>query len=754
MDLEKKAEPTTNVATWLNNISDYDKQFSEWLARTKRIIDRYKDERSTTSGQSDSCRYNILWSNVQTLMPAVYARLPKPDVSRRFSDNDPVGRVASLMLERALEFEIEHYPDYRAAMKNSVFDRFMGGRGVSWVRYEPHFRAAQEGVPEDGVQITDNSDEAEAPQSPQEEMDYECCPVDYVHWRDFGHVVARTWEEVPAVWRKVYMTRPALIERFGDELGSKIPLDTMPEEVKKSTMSFGEGSYQACIYEIWDKASDKAIWLSKSMGKVLDERDDPLKLEAFWPCPRPLFATLTTDDLVPTPDYALYQDQARELDSLAERINGLIEALKVRGIYDAAVPELSRLFSEAGNNDLIPVKNWQAFSEKNGLKGAIDIVDIAPIASALNECYTAVEQVKNQVYEIAGISDIMRGANDPTETATATRTKGAFGSLRLKNLQGDVMQFATEILQIKAQIICSLFQPQTIVQISAASQMSVEDQQMIPAALQMLKSEPMRNFRIEVSSDSMVQMDEVQEKSDRMEFLTAVGGFMEKALPAAQETPELGQLMVELMKFGVTGFKVGKAIEGAFDQALDQLKKAATNPQQRPNPEMQKLQMQAQLQEQAQQHKIQADQQSEQFRQQAAQQQMQMDAQARQHQAQLDAQVEQHKQQVQAQQVQQQNALEAQREQQRQQNDAAMEQMRIASDNALKRSQQQLELLITRLNNANKIEVAEVKASADLQLAQMQAANEAAQNDVDRQIVDSAPQRMERPPEQPQGPQQ
>jgi hypothetical protein len=52
-----------------------------------------------------------------------------------------------MMLERALEFELEHYGDYKAAMNNSVLDRLLGGRGVAWVRYEPHIVGEMSGTP-------------------------------------------------------------------------------------------------------------------------------------------------------------------------------------------------------------------------------------------------------------------------------------------------------------------------------------------------------------------------------------------------------------------------------------------------------------------------------------------------------------------------------------------------------------------------------------------------------------------------------
>jgi hypothetical protein len=166
-----------------------------------------------------------------------------------------------------------------------------------------------------------------------------------------------------------------------------------------------------------------------------------------------MFSTLTTDSLVPVPDFVLYQDQARQLDTLADRIDGFIQALKVRGVYDASEPSLARLFSEGENNALLPVKNYGAFSEKGGLQGAINLVDIKPIAEGLNMAYQAMEQVKGQIYEIMGIADIQRGQTDPNETLGAQIIKSNNASGRLKTMQQDVVNFATSLLCIKAQII-------------------------------------------------------------------------------------------------------------------------------------------------------------------------------------------------------------------------------------------------------------------------------------------------------------
>jgi hypothetical protein len=685
---------------WYNCIAQYERTFKEWEGRADKIVKRYRDE--SRSRNNPNAKFNILWSNVQTITPAVFARLPRPDVSRRFRDNDPIGRVASMMLERALEFEIEHYNDYASAMKQAVQDRLLGGRGTAWVRYEPHIVGQMggeaNGAPLDGFQVTEDTDEAKTEggiyYENEESIEYECAPVDYVYWRDFGMTVARTWEEVTAVWRKVYMERPALVERFGEELGGRIPLDTKPETSKNFNEKMGEGSREALIYEIWDKSSGQVIWLSKSMGKILDERDDPLQLENFWPCPKPMFSTLTTDSLIPVPDFVLYQDQARQLDTLADRIDGFIHALKVRGVYDAAEPSLGRLFTEGENNALLPVKNYGAFSEKGGLAGAINLVDIRPIAEGLQMAYQAMDQVKGQIYEIMGIADIQRGQTDPNETLGAQIIKSNNASGRLKTMQHEVVNFATALLQIKAQIICQHFTEDTIIKISGAMQLSQQDQALIPQALALLKDEPAKNFRIEVTSDSMIYQDEQQEKQDRVEFLTAVSGFMQTALPVAQGVPELTPLLMEMLKFGVTAFKAGKGLEGLIDETADQFRQqaeAAKGQPKPPSPEQQKMEMDMQI---------------EQAKMQAEQQKLQMQAQIEQAKIEGNIALEKAKQEFQAQENQLKFQLEDQRNRQQMQMEMELEQTKMDTNN-------NKELLLAYLNNAAKIETTRISSGLD-----------------------------------------
>ena len=628
---------------YLRIIGTYDNEFAKWQARVKKLVKRYRDD-TRGAGGNETAKFNILWSNVQTLIPAVYAKLPKADVQRRFGDNDPVGRVAARLVERAIDFEIEHYPDFRSTMKYDVEDRFLGGRGTAWVRYEPH--VAPIGIEDDGVSVTSAVEEGEDAPPPLEQIEYERAPVDYVHWKDFGHSQGRTWEEVSQVWRWVYMTREALTERFGEEMARQVPTDQGPETLNAYRDSKRQYNL-AKVCELWDKETLKVYWLVKGMSHVIDVRDDPLNLEGFYPCPKPLYATTTSDSLVPVPDFVLYQDQAMELDILSDRIDGLIKALRVRGVYDASQPALQRLMTEGDNNSLIPVDKWAAFSEKGGLRGSVDLLPLDTIAQALIQCYQARSDIKAQIYEITGISDIIRGQSMASETATAQQIKGQYAGLRLRSLQEDVALFATEVIRLKAQVMCMRYQPQTILAYSAAEQMSDADKALIPQALELIREKPLRNFRIDIAADSLVQIDESQERQDRLQFMQAFGGFLQQALPVGQASPELVPVMMDLLKYGVQAFKAARPLEGTIDAATEQLKQMAAQP--RENPAAQQAQMEAQ-----------AEQAKSQMLMQLEQAKLQQTSQVETMKAQNDQQLEQMKQQFEAQLAQQKIAAEQQ----------------------------------------------------------------------------------------------
>jgi len=603
------------AARWKTEIRLYERESQKFNERGKKIVIRFKDERKGDAEERKN-KFNILWSNVKTLQPALFAKNPVVNVERRFQSDDDVGRFASQVLERSTSFFIDD--KYYDCIKEVVLDRLLPGRGTAWVRYVPKF-APNSDIAEEQAELPEVTDDDAQSQLVSEETVF-----DYVHWLDFGHTYARTWEEVKAVWRRVYMSRDEMQKRF-PKCYKEIPLDHAPEKLNDEKIA--TEIKKATIYEIWDQANKKAIWIHKDYATPLDELDDPLKLKEFFPCPRPLFATLANDSAFPTPDYAEYQDQADEIDDLTARIALLVKAIKVAGIYAGDATGIQRILSEGLENILVPVDNWAMFAEKGGLKGAIEYLPLDMIMLALKGLYEAREQAKRDLYEISGMSDILRGEGDSRETAKGVETKGKFGTMRLNDMQGEVARFNRDMVRIAAEIICTHFSPETIKEISGVKLMTAQEKQQAQMMLQqqsamqqplvqgqapnpappvpeklaealqnptwedvlgLLKNDVQRAFRIDIEINSTIKMDQDKERQDRIDFLTAAGGFIRDA--ATVSDPALQPLMMEMLMFGIRGFHVAKDLESTFEVAQKKVEKEAANPTPKQDPEMVKVQ--------------------------------------------------------------------------------------------------------------------------------------------------------------------
>jgi hypothetical protein len=744
---EARAQGDTQLSTdntvtrWVKEIELYESKASDWETKAKKILRRYKDERNAR--EDEESRYNVLWSNIQTLLPALYAKNPKPDFQRRFIDADPIGRVACQVLERATAFTLDK-EDFFLTARQCVTDRLLPGRGTVWIRYVPHFAEGGEGMlGNEGPTIDDDAEANEAPDVPQTassgepivDVEYEEVDIDYVHWSDFGHTIARTWQEVRAVWRICYLTREELVKRFGEDKGKSVPLDYKPEDLKGQEVT--EYQQKARIYEIWDKTTKKVIWLSRGvMTEPLDVRDDMLGLEDFFPCPRPMLPNHANDTVIPVPDYTMYQDQANQLDDLTSRAKLLADALRVVGVYDSSTPGLQQLLSGGYENRLVPVDSWAAFAEKGGMKGAVELLPMDMIAQTLLSLYDTREKVKQDLYEITGMADIIRGSTDPDETYGAQKIKSNWASIRLVDMQAEVQRFARDVVVLVAEVLANQFDIKTLAEISGYPLMTQQEKQIAQMIQQLggklpddmekpayeptweevdklLRDSNMRHFRLDIETDSTLKMDQMQEKQDRTEFLTAIGGFLKSAEGA---DPALMPLLGQMLMFAVRAFPVGKQMESCLQETVDALEKRAKqaqdNPQ--PNPEQVKAQTQIQIA----QGKQQGDMQAEQMRGQIEMQKLAMQRQNDERKAQLDAWVAEMEQRAQAQQAAQEQQLEAQRSAMQMHTDMLMERMKMMFEG-------QMKLVLARIDAATKIETAEISAGATLDAAEISAANAA-----------------------------
>lgn len=588
-----------------------------WVRQGRRIVKRYRDERPENG--TDTHRFNILWSNVQTLIPTLYAKTPKAEASRRFRDNDPVGRLAAELLERSIEYSLETtgFDDVMLAVTE---DRLLPGRGVARVLYVPHFGDPIPNEQQDDptLETVDGEAEGAVPAAPQErEVVWEQAPVIYVFWEDYLEGAARQWAEVPWVRYRSYLTRDELISRFGTEKAKLVTLDYTPKGGEGLKDAPADVYKKAIVHETWDKAKKRAVWWAPgSSGVILDEQDDPLKLNGFFPNPNPVLATTTNDRRIPVPDYHEYQDQALELDVLTQRINKLTRALKISGVYagtEKAV--LQQLIDDGTENKLIPVDDWASFmGDKGGLSKLIDWVPVQQIAEVLIQLYDARDKVKQTIYEITGLSDILRGATDAGETFGAQQIKQSFAMMRIAPQQRSIARFARDIIRLVGCVIGQHFSTKTISMITgypqlapvppvppappaslnqpipgqppspnpafamwqqqnaaaqAVTQQNQVLQQQFEAAVAMLRQDVQHDFKIDIEADGTIAADDQAEKAARTEFLSAIVPLLNQLMPLAKGSPQLADLCKEVALFAVRAFRTGRPLEETFEKAFD-----------------------------------------------------------------------------------------------------------------------------------------------------------------------------------------
>jgi hypothetical protein len=633
MSVSRKADKQTPemqadadiAGRWLDEVQAAEKKWAKYRKRVEKIVKRYADEQeNATSDDAGAKRLNILWANIETIKPALYSKTPVPEVGRRNKDKDPVGREAGEVVERCLAFCNDSY-DFDSVIEDAVHDYALGSLGIARVIYEP---------------LIENDGEKDVLQG-------EYSKIDYVHWSDFMTNIARNWGEVRWVLFRQYLTREELL-KLSPEHGNKVGLNHSPEEHGKDDPN-AESFKKCLVYEIWDKQSGKVYYIASGYA------DAPLKVSApfcnfngFFPCPRPMLG-VRGKSIIPTPDYALYQDQATLIDELTNKIYLLTTALKVAGFYNSKVKELASLLDGNSGNVMISVEDWGSFAQGGGMQGAVAFMPLKEVVEALLSLYEARNQAKQDMYETTGLSDIVRGASDPRETAAAQSIKNQWGSLRIRKRQKDVQRFARDLMRLKAEVIAEHFSLDTMQKMSGVKLPTLEQKAMAQMAIKqgsqpmqppqppqqppqpgmppampaapaqppqppmppelikkakelaarptweevhnLLRNDRLRSFSINIETDSTMEPDEQAEKESRIEFITAITGFLKEMGPIIQSAPETAPMLGEFLTFGVRSFRVGAELESTIESTMEQLQERLMSPkEQPPDPEVIKSQ--------------------------------------------------------------------------------------------------------------------------------------------------------------------
>lgn len=607
--------PDTNAKPWLDAIKEAEKYFYEYNEKCDKIDDLYANLKKLSNGNAER-QMQIFWANLEVLKPSIYARPPVPVVAARFKDRKPMVRHAGEVLERTLASSFDQ-EDINETMINLRDDLAISARGVVWIRLE---------------------DEEGEPQA--------VC-YDHLDRKDFLHDPARKWKEVGWVARRTHQTMEEMRERFEATSGNEF-MRAVYAERKKDGEDYS-GDKKACVWEIWHKSKKVVVWVAEGCENVLDMRDPFLDIHGFFPCPRPAYGTVERGTLKPVPDFVYYKDQVEEINELTARISALSESLKMKGFYaggneDVAGAIETAMKQQDNNAILIPVPNFAAMGG-TGLRDSIIWLPVREIAEVIMQLIGLRKQLIEDVYQITGISDIMRGNTDANETLGAQQLKSQYGSVRVRDRQGELVRIARDITRIAAEIMAENFTPETLMQMSLYDgvptteqlqqkmmqaqqqiqqikmqvQQAMSDPQMMAQAqanpeqanqllqqaqqqveqgmqalqamqseitfeqvLEFIKSEKTRPFALEIETDSTIQPDDNAAKQQTTEFLGALATALAQLAPMVAAQPQSAEFASEVLKFAVAPFRAGRSLEGAIERFADEVKQVASQPKEDP----------------------------------------------------------------------------------------------------------------------------------------------------------------------------
>ncbi|MCE2759740.1 MAG: hypothetical protein LW713_01685 [Acetobacteraceae bacterium] len=579
---------------WLDSVALARKNEADWRKGAGEARERYRGDSKNNQGK----KFNILFANTQITLPAIYNSTPIPDVRRRFGDADATGKVAAQVLERSLSYSFDAY-DFGGNMRAAVFDSVLAGRGVLRVRYEPSFEETEEEQQEAAEEYAEDG-EAMQPAAPRLVFQKVC--VEHVDWHDFIIGPGRKWEEVPWIGFEHRLTRDELKDRFGN-IGATMPLDIVTDDARarnSDPRDVPDVFKRGTVYELWDKEEREVLFIAPSLpSKILKRVDDPLGLQDFWPMPRPIYDVVDSGSLVPIVPYSLYKDQAEELDHVTRRIDKLVEQCRYRGVYASDIEEFEKL-ARAQDGEFVPIQNAMQFAER-GLDKAIWPVPLETLVSVIIQLMQHREALKATIYEITGLSDIVRGASVASETATAQQIKAQFGSIRIQDRQAEVQRMARDAVRLMAELIGEKFEPETLglmtgvdlpqaqqkMMAQQAAMMAQQSGQPVPPeieqvltvpswddVLQVLRSDAMRGYRVDIETDSTVQADVARLKTNAAEFVQGFGGFIQAVGPAVQAGAMPMDVVADLLTAFARNFKLGRQAE----DALERMGKIAAQP--------------------------------------------------------------------------------------------------------------------------------------------------------------------------------
>lgn len=551
----------TQTSLWLAKIEHAKKLEKDWRKLAREATNAYD------SGEDKDSLFNIFHSNIETLVPALYNSTPVPDVRRRYAEKDRASRLAAELVERLLVLQMDRY-NFDGVMRAVVHSAVVPGRGVARIRYEGE------------LDIT----------------------VELVPWDRFIMGPGLVWSDVSWVAYEHDMTEDDLRDKIGldqeriEQLGFGHCAEDNADEGKKEEH---KGVYKFVrVFEIWDKRSRSVVWVTDrddDDAEPLLVAEDPYGFKNFFDIPEPLQQIKPAGSLIPRCQYKIYKPLLEELEDVSSRIQGLVKQAVVKGISDPRLGSAMAILETAADGEYVTAQNAESFTiNGNKLNDLLSHWPLEPIMQALSQLYVQRDQIKQQIYEVTGISDIMRGQVDSREKLGQSQIKAQSMSLKLSEQQKEVQRFARDLLRMKAELAFNVIEfdqiaEETLMDFSDDPTGEQQQQDMPPEQIQAMAFRTrqqvaqilqpgVRSLRIDIETDSTIRADLSRNQEQFQQMLTGSGQFIQAIATAQQVMPERVPGFMAVFQAYLRQFNLPKSAEDALEQLAEQPKQKQEDP--------------------------------------------------------------------------------------------------------------------------------------------------------------------------------
>jgi hypothetical protein len=587
---------------WCDQITHAEDRRKSFCSAAKESIQIYRGEHNPLTFTDVVRKVNVWWYLVNTLVPAYYSSTPKAEGLLRKRVGGIQYQLGAVTLERNVQYSLEEHFDFEQVGYNSTISLLLTGQSVLWARYAAKFENTLEKfslIRDTSGQLVDVNgepydldDEDESEETPMgmdvskvvQSKTGERAILDVVNFADYLTGDGRDQTEVEWKSRRAFLSREEAQELFGSDSLKTLQFDSYPDAIKKNQLKDPQKiDGKAELQEIWCVESGQVYYLQKrGATSFLETSAPPVKFEDFYPC-SVISQSIDPNTTIPVSDYVHCKDLILEVERLTTRIAACTQAIRSNGLYDATLgAELESLLQ--GDLKMLPVKNWPSHKSRGGLSNSIEMMQIDSYINALNILVQTRQTAKEQLYEVTKASDLLRGVSDPSKTATANRLENAWSSLGLIVRQNQFAKFISDGLQKLGTIIAEKFEPETILEVADVDSLvrplvsegsenpEGEIEAMKAEIIRVLQDDKERCYRIQVASDSMVALDEKQERADAVDLIQSAGSFFQQMDALIEKYPPLTEFAMELQSYIMKYYKNGKELDGIYQKALGGIK--------------------------------------------------------------------------------------------------------------------------------------------------------------------------------------